>query len=55
MAVKFLQDATVGAHYNEGEVAGFDAATEASLIKQKIAENFWRRAQAAAPSGDETK
>jgi hypothetical protein len=38
MAVKFLQSHTLGAQYNEGEVAGFDAATEADLIERKIAE-----------------
>lgn len=38
MAVKFLQSANVGTLYNEGEVAGFDAKTEAALIKDKIAE-----------------
>lgn len=40
MAVKFLRDASVGAHYNEGEVAGFSPEVEASLIKQEVAEKF---------------
>lgn len=38
MAVKFLQDHTVGTLYNEGETAGFDRKTEGELIKAKIAE-----------------
>lgn len=37
-AVKFLMPFTVGALYNEGEVAGFDEATADDLIKRKIAE-----------------
>ncbi len=38
MAVKFLQPCQQGALYNEGEIAGFDAATEKRLIEQKFAE-----------------
>ena len=39
MAGKFLQDASVGAHYRKGEIAGFDEKTEEALVKQKIAES----------------
>lgn len=38
MAVKFLKPTTVGTLYGEGEIAGFDEATEESLIKQEFAE-----------------
>lgn len=37
-AVKFLMPFTVGALYNEGEVAGFEDAIAADLIERKIAE-----------------
>lgn len=37
-AVKFLMPYTVGALFNEGEVAGFDDAIADDLIKRKIAE-----------------
>lgn len=37
-AVKFLMPYTLGALYNEGEVAGFDDAIAADLIERKIAE-----------------
>ncbi len=38
MAVKFLKPCQQGALYNEGEVAAFDDATEARLVKQEFAE-----------------
>ena len=38
MAVKFLVPHTVGALYEEGEVAGFDAKVEKDLVDRKIAE-----------------
>ncbi len=37
-AVKFLMPFTVGALYNEGEVAGFEDAVADDLIERKIAE-----------------
>ncbi len=37
-AVKFLMPFTVGALYNEGEVAGFADDVAADLIERKIAE-----------------
>lgn len=37
-AVKFLMPYTLGALYNEGEVAGFDDDIAADLIERKIAE-----------------
>lgn len=37
-AVKFLMPFTVGALYNEGEIAGFEDAVAADLIERKIAE-----------------
>lgn len=37
-AVKFLMPFTVGALYNEGEVAGFEEAVADDLIERKIAE-----------------
>lgn len=37
-AVKFLMPHTVGALYNEGEVAGFDDDVADDLIERKIAE-----------------
>jgi hypothetical protein len=37
-AVKFLMPFTVGALYNEGEVAGFEDAVANDLIERKIAE-----------------
>lgn len=37
-AVKFLMPWTVGALYNEGEVAGFEDAVADDLIERKIAE-----------------
>ncbi len=37
-AIKFLMPYTVGALYNEGEVAGFDEAIAADLIERGIAE-----------------
>lgn len=37
-AVKFLMPFTVGALYNEGEVAGFEPAVANDLIERKIAE-----------------
>lgn len=38
MTVKFNHAHSVGAHYNKGDVAGFDSETEADLIKRKIAD-----------------
>jgi hypothetical protein len=38
MAVKFKIAHTVGALYEAGEIAGFDAETEADLVKREIAE-----------------
>ncbi len=38
MAVKFLKPCQQGTLYNEGEIAGFDDATEARLVKQEFAE-----------------
>lgn len=37
-AIKFLMPFTLGALYNEGEVAGFDDEIADDLIKRKIAE-----------------
>jgi hypothetical protein len=37
-AVKFLMSFTVGALFNEGEIAGFDDAIADDLIERKIAE-----------------
>lgn len=37
-AVKFLMPYTVGALYNEGEVAGFEDAIADDLIERQIAE-----------------
>lgn len=37
-AVKFLMPYTLGALYNEGEVAGFEAEIADDLIERKIAE-----------------
>jgi len=36
--VKFLMPYTVGALYNEGEIAGFDEAIAKDLIEREIAE-----------------
>lgn len=38
MAVKFLTQTQVGTLYNEGEIAAFDAETEAELVEAKVAE-----------------
>ncbi|MFN3387445.1 MAG: hypothetical protein ACK40O_00825 [Allosphingosinicella sp.] len=40
MAVKFLKPCQQGALYNKDEVAGFDRATEARLVKQGFAEVY---------------
>ncbi len=37
-AIKFLAACTVGALYNEGEVAGFEDAVADDLIKRGLAE-----------------
>lgn len=47
MAVKFLRPCQQGALYNEGEVAGFDEATEKRLVDQKFAEAVKPKAEAA--------
>lgn len=38
MTVKFIAAHALGALYNIGDVAGFDAETEADLVERKIAE-----------------
>jgi hypothetical protein len=45
MAVKFLESHTVGALYNEGEIAGFDKKTEEDLIERKIAKPYKAEAE----------
>ena len=37
MAVKFIQSTQVGTLYNVDDIAGFDAKTEAELIKAEVA------------------
>lgn len=51
-AVKFLMPFTVGALYNEGEVAGFEDAVADDLIERKIAEPV-KTAAKGKPSPDE--
>lgn len=54
-AVKFLMPWTVGALYNEGEVAGFSEAVAADLIERGIAEDVKPgKAEAAAKAGAAT-
>lgn len=48
MAVKFITAHTVGSLYNKDEVAGFDAETEADLIKRGIAVDAKSKAQGVA-------
>lgn len=48
MAVKFITAHTVGSLYNKDEVAGFDAETEADLIKRGIAVDAKSRAKGVA-------
>ncbi len=50
MAVKFLKPCQQGALYNEDEVAGFDAETEARLIKQGFAEKVKTPAKTETPA-----
>lgn len=51
MAVKFLKPCQQGTLYNEGEIAGFDKATEARLIKQGFAEAVKPEKAAEKPEG----
>jgi hypothetical protein len=50
MAVTFLVPHTVGTSYNPGEIAGFDPAVEADLVRRGIADPFV--AGDAQPDGD---
>lgn len=50
--VKFLMPYTVGALYNEGEVAGFDEAIAKDLIDREIAEPFKAAKSGAKSDGD---
>lgn len=50
MAVKFLQQHTIGSLYNEGEIASFDRETERDLIKREIAEAHKAKEPAQEPA-----
>lgn len=52
MAVTFLKPCQQGSLYNTGEVAGFDKACEASLIKQGFAEPYKAPAAQAQVKAD---
>lgn len=53
-AVKFLMPFTVGALYNEGEIAGFEDEVAADLIERKIAEPV-KEAKGKASSEDKAR
>lgn len=53
-AVKFIMPFTVGALYNEGEVAGFEDAVADDLVKRGIAEAV-KTAKGKAPEDEAAK
>ena len=50
MAVKFNHSHSVGAHYNKGDVATFEAEVEKDLIDRKIADKHTSAKAADKPA-----
>lgn len=54
-AVKFLMPHTVGALYNEGEIAGFDDDVADDLIERKIAEAVKAKSSGKPNTADQAR